>query len=169
MGCAIDLCLLSSMCCIHFCCSAALAHMNTLESTIGPVWEREPHTQYFTCSSLLGEVGNFCWLTTDLKHVRWMWRIMVQRDGLQGESRKGKDALQDKRTRKNRSCLSLCYSFLRRDYYETQVRELVFPLCWLWVQNSFSRLIFSSYFNYIWEERWKMVTFVQRNVFLCSK
>lgn len=43
VGWVFDLCLLSSMCCIHLCSSAALAHVKSLESTTGPGSKEEQY------------------------------------------------------------------------------------------------------------------------------
>lgn len=100
MGCIMDLYLLSSTCCIHFCSSAALAHMNTLESITGPGWKREQRQScsgFHTVLHILAELSNFHWLTADFKHVWRMWRVHVQRHDLEGKSREGKNALRDKK------------------------------------------------------------------------
>lgn len=101
MGFATDSYFLSSICCVHFCNSAALEQLKTLESIIGPGWKKEQQ-------SLGSEICTFCqclsWtcsLTADLKHVRWVWAVRLQEDRPQRETRKGKNALRDKRKRKN--------------------------------------------------------------------
>ena len=162
MGCAIDLYFLSSMCCVHFCNSAALEHMKTLESTIGPGWKREQQKScsvlYAPCCRVLA--GGFHWLTADLKHVWWMWRVRVQGDGLQGKSRKGKDTLRDKRAqsvRKNMSVIvlmrflyiSICIVTLKKllcgcPFTVPAELDVLFPQLFVWfyvVSNSWEQYL----------------------------
>lgn len=109
MGCAIDLYLLSSMCCIHFCSSTELEHMKTLASIIGPGGKEG--TGWITLSTsrcLLTDFGHFCRLTADLEHVWWMCRFYR----FQGKARKGKDTLRGCTTCQNKP---MCFSFLWGD------------------------------------------------------
>lgn len=101
MGFAIDLYFLSSICCVHFCNSAALGQMKTLESIIGPGWKKEQHNLGSEMCTFRPCLRWTCSLTADLKHVRWVWAVRLQGDRLQGKTRKGKNALRDKRKRKN--------------------------------------------------------------------
>lgn len=71
MGWAVDLYLLSSICCIHFCSSAVLAQTNTLESTIGPGWKREEN---ISCSVLYAVLSWTRWFP--LTH-RWSQTCVV--------------------------------------------------------------------------------------------
>ena len=86
----------------------------TLWSPPSGLDERRDNTSHalsFTlCYHVSARLCNFHWLTADLKHVWWMWRVGVQGDGLQGKSGEWEDALQGKRrqsfSKKSGQCTS---------------------------------------------------------------
>lgn len=119
MGCVIDLNLLSSMCCIHFCNSAALAHMNTLESTIGPGWKREQHKSdsvfysalprlSWTISTDLPLISNMCGGCDVSGSRETAWKVSPERGRMPCEIRDDKD--KDKTNKKKNIFVCHCAS-----------------------------------------------------------